>query len=83
MAKRTALFILFVIFSFFQVTAQDASIHGIIKGEDTNEGLVGVNILIKGTVQGTISGNHGDYILHDIPPGQHTLIFSYIGDSFL
>ncbi len=62
-----------------QLTAQNASIHGIITGGDNQEGLVGVNILMKGTVQGTVSGVHGDYILREIPAGEQTLIFSYIG----
>jgi len=62
-----------------QLTAQNTSIRGIITGEDNHEGLVGVNILLKGTVHGTVSGIHGDYILRDIPAGEQTLIFSYIG----
>jgi outer membrane receptor protein involved in Fe transport len=62
-----------------QLTAQYASIRGIITGEEEREGLVGVNILLKGTVHGTVSGIHGDYILRDIPAGEQTLIFSYIG----
>ncbi len=65
--------------SIIQLTAQNVSIRGIITGEDDHEGLVGVNILLKGTVQGTVSGIHGDYILRDIPAGEQTLIFSYIG----
>jgi len=62
-----------------QLTAQNASIRGIITGEDDHEGLVGVNILLNGTVHGTVSGIHGDYILRDIPVGEQTFIFSYIG----
>lgn len=30
-------------------------------------GLVGVNILLKGSVQGTVPGLHGDYILGGNP----------------
>jgi outer membrane receptor protein involved in Fe transport len=62
-----------------QLSAQNASIQGIITGEDNQEGLVGVNILLKSTVHGTVSGIHGDYILRDISAGKQTLIFSYIG----
>jgi hypothetical protein len=62
-----------------QLSAQDASIRGIITGGDNQEGLVGVNILLKSTVHGTVSGLHGDYILRDIPAGKQTLIFSFIG----
>ena len=57
-----------------QLSAQNASIRGIITGGDNQEGLVGVNILLKSTVHGTVSGLHGDYILRDIPAGKQTLI---------
>ncbi len=71
----------FIVFSFFllSINAQVARIEGVITGADHREGLVGVNIILKGTVIGTISGIHGDYILKDIPPGDYLLLYSYIG----
>jgi outer membrane receptor protein involved in Fe transport len=59
--------------------AQTGQLEGIVTGADQNEGLVGVNIILEGTVFGTISGVHGDYLLSGIPVGTHTVIFSYIG----
>lgn len=59
--------------------AQTANIHGVISGSDKQEELVGVNIILEGTVYGTISGHHGDYSLEDLPPGSYTLLFSYLG----
>jgi hypothetical protein len=59
--------------------SQTASLQGVITGSDYREGLVGVNILVKGTVVGTISGIHGDFLLTNIPPGKQTIIFSYMG----
>ena len=53
--------------------------HGIITVQDDQEGLVGVNIIVKGTIYRTISGIHGDYLLNDIPPGKQIIIFSFIG----
>ena len=43
------------------------------------EGLAGVNIILKSTVKGTISGIHGDYQLNQIPGGKQSIIFSFIG----
>jgi hypothetical protein len=60
-------------------TAQNATLTGVIQDADTEEGLVGVNILIEGTGMGTISGLHGEYILKDIPTGKQTIKFIYLG----
>ncbi len=60
-------------------SGQHASMHGTISDIDGSEGLVGVNVLVKGTIYGTISGLHGDYVLKDIPEGNQTILFSYIG----
>jgi len=67
--------------SFFlvSVNAQFARMEGVITGADHREGLFGVNIILKGTIIGTISGIHGDYILEDIPPGDYVHLYSYIG----
>lgn len=76
--KRITLLIL--IHSIFLIAqAQNSSIQGIITGSDTQEGLVGVNIILEGTVYGTISSHHGDYFLEDIPPGSYTVLYSYLG----
>ncbi len=45
---------------------------------DENEPLPGVNILIKGTAEGTVSDVNGDYTVQ-VPEGYSTLVFSYIG----
>jgi len=63
-------------------TAQNASIQGIVTNKDHKDGLVGVNIVIDGTIFGTISGIHGDYLLKNIPAGKQTIIFSFIGYAF-
>ena len=46
---------------------------------DTNgETLIGVNILVKGTVNGVITDINGNYTLQQVSP-QSVLVFSYIG----
>ncbi|GAB3951245.1 TonB-dependent receptor [Spirosoma harenae] len=44
----------------------------------TNGGLPGVNVLVKGTQQGTTTNADGQYTL-SVPSGTATLTFSYIG----
>lgn len=40
--------------------------------------LPGVTVMIKGTTQGTITDNSGNYSLTDVP-GNSTLVFSFVG----
>src|SRR5262245_12857200 len=55
------------------------SISGKVTDAATGESLAGVNIIVKGTVLGTISDTEGQFNLKpkDSPP--LTLVFSYIG----
>ena len=76
--KKT-LAIHFFFFLVYVSHAQTGQLEGLVSGADYHEGLVGVNIILEGTVFGTISGNHGDYILNDIPAGTYTAIYSYMG----
>ena len=55
----------------------DVTITGRVTSE-TNEGLPGVNVVIKGTSQGTTTDMNGDYSLN-APDANATLVFSYIG----
>ncbi len=79
MKMKKLTFLLLSQLIFLVAQAQTSSIHGIITGSDTREGLVGVNIILEGTVYGTISSHHGDYFLGDIPPGSYTVMYSYLG----
>ena len=66
-----------VLMGFQQICAQQ-TISGNIMSEDTNESLPGVNVSIKGTVQGTITDIAGNYQI-DVPGSESTLIFSSVG----
>ncbi len=54
-------------------------IAGRVTDSATGESLIGVNILIKGTQQGTVTDTDGNYVLLNVRPGAYTLVFSYIG----
>jgi iron complex outermembrane receptor protein len=52
-----------------------------IKGrvtDDAGEGLPGVSVVVKGSVNGTITDGEGHYKLM-VPEGQNILVFSFIG----
>lgn len=56
---------------------------GVIKGkvfdEINNEPIIGANIIIQGTQNGTVSDLDGNFILEDIPIGLYNLTISFIG----
>lgn len=55
----------------------DRTIKGTIKDDEGNE-LPGVNIMLKGSQQGTVSGVDGNYEIN-IPDDNATLVFSFVG----
>ncbi|MDX1488593.1 MAG: TonB-dependent receptor, partial [Acidiferrobacterales bacterium] len=54
-------------------------ITGTVTDRGTGEDLIGVNVLIDGTSQGTVTDINGDYVIVNVRPGTYTLVFSYIG----
>jgi TonB-linked SusC/RagA family outer membrane protein len=57
--------------------ARELTVSGRVT-DDNNEGLPGVNVLVKGTSTGTTTNGEGNYSLV-VPDGNGTLVFSYIG----
>ena len=74
--RRTALCV-FVVGSTLQVYAQRTTITGTITDEADGEPLVGVNILVKSTTQGTISDVDGKFTVEVAPDA--ILVASFIG----
>ena len=60
------------------VLAQDRTISGTVTGADSGEALPGVNVIVKGTNQGTVTDIEGNYNL-SVAEGAETLSFSFIG----
>ncbi len=53
-------------------------VKGRVLSAEDNQGLVGVNVLIKGTNQGVVTGSDGSYSI-SVRSGEDILIFSSIG----
>ncbi|HYW34146.1 MAG TPA: SusC/RagA family TonB-linked outer membrane protein [Balneolaceae bacterium] len=66
------------LFTAIGARAQQVTVNGTVKDSKTGETLPGVNIQVKGTTQGTITNNKGEYKLQ-VPSSRDTLIFSYVG----
>lgn len=70
-----------LLFLFFTNTAisQTMLVSGVVEDSKTNETLPGVNIMVKGTTNGTITNFEGYYQL-SVNKGE-TLVFSFVGYS--
>lgn len=76
--KNTLLIFLFLFSAFFAEAQQRYTLSGIIRDESTRELLTGVNIWVRETASGTSSDFEGRFSLQ-LPAGEYTLVFSFIG----
>ena len=56
----------------------DITLTGLVTDPETNQGLPGVSIILKGTVNGTNTDANGRYSI-SVPNEQSVLVFSYVG----
>ena len=71
-----ALFFVFLVFSLASSQAQNISIRGTVTAEEGP--LPGVNVVIKGTNQGTITDPDGKYNIK-VTDSSTVLVFSFVG----
>ncbi|MDW7678958.1 MAG: TonB-dependent receptor [bacterium] len=79
--KKYILFI--IVFFFFFGLNSFAGITGKIAGNvidaESQEALIGVNVLIEGTMFGAATDINGNYIILNVPPGKYSLKATMIG----
>ncbi|MCW8849913.1 MAG: carboxypeptidase-like regulatory domain-containing protein, partial [Melioribacteraceae bacterium] len=70
-----------LIFFTFQslILAQSGSIKGRVFEGDTENPLIGANVVLDGTSLGAASDLDGNYIIRNVPVGTYSLKVSYIG----
>ena len=61
-----------------QAMAQTLTVTGRVTDAETNAGLPGVTVLLKGTTTAAPTGADGTYTIN-VPDGTGTLVFTYIG----
>lgn len=54
------------------------SISGTVVDSESGETLIGVNVVLEGTLKGTATDIDGKYTLKAVEPGTYTLVISYI-----
>lgn len=67
------------LFSSPDAGAQTGTIRGSIYEKETGEPVIFTNVYLKGTSIGASSDVNGLYVISRIPPGQYTLLVTYLG----
>ncbi len=74
---RSLVSVIMVVLATLSVSAQQLSVTGVVKDAVTGEALFGVNILEKGSTNGTISNLDGEFTI--TVPASAVLVFRYVG----
>ncbi len=71
--------LLFLVTISLSTTAQELSlIVGSVVDGESGEPLIGVNVVIEGTIKGTATDIDGYYSIRDVLPGNYNIVVSYI-----
>ncbi len=58
--------------------SQNITVKGTVTDADTEEAMIGVNVVIKGTLRGVVTDLNGQFTVSDCPPDA-VLTFTYVG----
>lgn len=72
------LYLVLALFLTFNSYSQGTSVTGKVTSADDDFGLPGVNVIVKGTTNGTVTDFDGNYSIN-VSDANATLVFSYIG----
>lgn len=61
-----------------EIVIQGITITGRVTSSEDNSGLPGVNVIVKGTTQGTVTDIEGNYVL-EVPDQNSVVVFSSVG----
>jgi TonB-linked SusC/RagA family outer membrane protein len=75
--EKFTLSLILMIF-YISANAQNITVKGTVTDSSTNETLIGVNVLIKGSEQGAVTDANGNYTI-TVPNANSVLVFSYVG----
>ena len=80
MAQRLNVTLLLIVLltAFSTAYAQTGTITGKIVDAKTDEPLIGASVLVEGTTHGAAADLDGNFVIQNVPTGNHTLIASYV-----
>jgi len=76
--KKYVLLCLVLLWSFAAALAQERTVSGKVTSADDGSGVPGVNVVLQGTTNGTITDGDGNFKV-TIPSEGGTLVFSFVG----
>ena len=68
-----------IVFASNLAFSQTGSVRGRVVSETDGQPLVGANVILQGTLRGTITDVNGEYLFSNIPAGSYSLTFSLVG----
>ncbi len=74
-----SILILIILFTGNAFPAASSNIEGSVRDAQTNEALIGTNVILMGTSLGSATDINGKYIIKDVPSGAYTIRATYIG----
>lgn len=80
--KYTLFFLLaFFLIPVFEVSvyAQNGTVRGFVYEENTGEPVIFTNVYLQGTTYGAATDVNGYFAISQIPPGDYTLMVTYLG----
>ncbi len=78
---KKALFLCAALLISSHLFAQDGRIVGTVVDAETGETLIGVNVIIEGTIKGTATDIDGNYTIRRVAPGSYSLVVTYLSYS--
>lgn len=79
MRKMVLFFLLAILVSTTHTLAQVGKINGIVRDANTNEVLIGANVILEGTSIGAATNIDGYYVIVNVAPGTYNLKASMVG----
>ena len=59
--------------------AASGKLSGVVTDKSTGDPLIGVNVVVEGTTLGASTDLDGYYVILNVPPGNYSVNFNYIG----
>lgn len=70
---------LLIIFTTLTAFSQSGTIRGFVYEQETGEAVIFTNVYLKGTTMGASTDVNGYFSITPIPPGEYTLMVTYLG----
>ena len=78
MKGRIVMMLIYLFFSIGLLTAQDATVQGIVVSSEDNEPVVGASVLVVGTSLGVTTDIDGKFVIQNVP-GTKLQLFDLLG----